>query len=170
MTRIELILDGVATGVLDPWEAVGTEAISALYSFDVACDLLGSLPDEGIVGKAATLTITPGGGTPRVVHGVVDGFRIASSIVYSRPPIVHVRLVPRLSLLRLFRQNHIFGTTRPVTVAELIDGQMRGTLRRGNSALGHEPTFAADIRLKQSYPSRDHVAQYDETNLDFLAR
>lgn len=54
LTSLDFIVDGVPTGTIVPWEAVGTEAISQLYSFDVACVLKGDPPETAaVIGKAA---------------------------------------------------------------------------------------------------------------------
>lgn len=170
MTSIEIAITGVDAGLLDPYEVVGREAISSLYTFDIACDLLGDPPGSSILGSHVTLTLTTASGTRRVITGMVGGVRIETNVVSSRPASLHVRLVPQMARLRLTRQNHVFGPVEAISVDQIIARQMSGHLYDGNRVAQHEAVLRSTMRLRTSYPKQNQVVQFEESNLDFMAR
>lgn len=171
MTTLNLTIEDLAPDTLIPWEAIGTEAISSIYTFEIAADLQSSIPpDPSIVGRRITLTITPTGCAPRDIHGVVDSFTVETPEIETHPAIVRLTLRPALSTLAYSRQNQLFGTNDPVTAPDVLQAEMEGTLRPGNKATLNATPFPYQLRIHDTYPPLDHLAQYQETNLDFISR
>src|SRR5262249_34646272 len=77
---------------------------------------------------------------------------------------------PRLSLLRLARQNQVYGTANAVDVADIIDGKLTNSFSNASTTQGHGLTFRYEKRLSGAYVNRSNVVQFDESDLDFLSR
>lgn len=146
----------------------GRESISRPYAFEITFLCLDELDGERVIGKAAQATLSTPAGELRIA-GVVEEFvfggpRAADDFTY--------RLVigPRLNLLGLCRQNQVYGTDKPVTVKDVIVGEIDNSISRNSTSGGHATTIDYSMRLVSDYPSREHIVQFDETDLAFLSR
>lgn len=142
----------------------GSEAISHPYSHRVIFRSDKEIAADDVVGEGAKVTVkSPGGDL--VVNGVVVEFagddpRSENEFVY------WIEIAPRLKLLDLSRQNQVYGTNSKVTVKDIIQGEVNGTLGKDSEPLKIE----AEINLDATYRERDFVVQYNETDLAFLSR
>jgi type VI secretion system secreted protein VgrG len=142
----------------------GTERIGRLFDFkiEVVCvDPQG--PDaEVMAGARVTLVIErsegagPGWHGTRRIHGIVA--EVADLLaVHAAYRVYRLRLVPRAYLLGMVQTQQIFMGK---TVPEIIRHKL------GSIGLGE----AVDMRLHATYPAREFVVQYKETDLAFLSR
>jgi type VI secretion system VgrG family protein len=148
----------------------GEEAISQLYRFEI--DLVSEEPDidqDAVLGQPATLTIQRGDdGTPRKVHGILAEFEQGQEGRFG-----HYRyravLVPRLWLLSLSRQNQIYQNK---SVVDIVEEELMGAQDKGPAELAAIGLTGQDFefRVTGSYPVREYVVQYQETDLDFVSR
>lgn len=149
----------------------GTEAISRLFRFDIA-----TLSDRqdldltALLGKSATLTITVGAAT-RTVHGMI-GEVVQEGATATDEAIYHLVLEPRLADLGRSRQSQIYGPDDAMGIAEILEAELLGRKAVGptRSAVPRLAADDVDINLKRGYPNRDYVVQYQESDLDFIAR
>ncbi|MGQ9366160.1 type VI secretion system tip protein TssI/VgrG [Azospirillum sp. ST 5-10] len=141
----------------------GVEAISRPYRFDL--ELVSADPDidfDAVLSQPATLVLRRYG-DERTITGVVADFvdgpaRPNASYVY------RAALVPRLWLLSLSRTNQIYGGGEPIAFPDIAFAKIAGAADVGLGADYMESALYAD------YPARDHVAQYEESDLDFVSR
>jgi type VI secretion system secreted protein VgrG len=134
-------------------EFCGNDAISSPYEFSIT--LLSSSADikaDDVVNKQATLFIFRDG-EYYPYSGVVSQFRfLDKSTDYS---MYSVQLVPRLWLAGLNAQTRIFQKmTVPDIVKKVLD----------ESNLSNYAVFD----LAGSYPQREYVVQYQESDLNFI--
>ncbi|MDE2515731.1 MAG: type VI secretion system tip protein VgrG [Rhodospirillales bacterium] len=141
-----------------------TEALSRCY--EITLDVLaeaGTLDLSQAVNRRGSVRLQVGG-AERVLHGVIR----STSAMGSLPRNLfwyRLVLVPRLALLELSMRSRVFCTERPARVAEVIAEVL-------NTAEGVQIT-AADHRANlhaTTYPLRDMVVQYQESDLAFLSR
>jgi type VI secretion system secreted protein VgrG len=153
------------TSRLQVFAVSGKEAMSRLFSFDidvVCSDPLG-LDTEDLIGATASLVFeddaNAAGSTAEShrVHGIIAEVEdmldpLASHRTY------RLRLVPRAHRLTLIQTQEIFlnQTIPAIIVAKL-----------GRVGIGTEDI---DLRLTGSYPIREFVVQYKETDLAFISR
>lgn len=134
----------------------GREAISELFSFDVdvVCDPGHELPAEAHLGAEITVVFEIDGADVRRVHGVVGAIRdhLDDIATYS------LRVVPRASRLALVETQEIY-------LDKSIPDIVRAKLERHELLRG-----GFDFRLLGSYPAREFVAQYQESDLAFVSR
>lgn len=167
-------IQGGAAPRLRAYAVDGTEALSTLYAFDIDClaDPDARIEPLDLVGSRATLRIELEGAAPRVITGVVETIEVAPPALYGDVRL-RVRLVPWLARLRLSRSNQVHGTTGAVSVAEVLAAELSGALRREAQIADADPrVFEHELRLMRSgsYPKRDHICQYEETDFDFVSR
>ena len=177
-------MEAVAGNTLKVYRVRGHEAISKPFRYEIELERTGgSLSFRQVLGKDATLTIgvTDGGLTmERRIHGVVEEFIVEESaddadVTQHRYRVV---LVPRLAMLARNRQNRIHATSEPPrTLEEIIRSKLRstgpdyGTDERSRRVVLEADEFRIDIdNTKVPLTSLSHVAQYDETDLDFIRR
>src|SRR5690606_4707495 len=70
-------------------------------------------------------------------------------------------------------QNQIHGTTTPVSVREVLADELSASNLKGAAAsvvAGRLGMSDFELRLTQSYPQRDYVVQFDESDFTFLSR
>lgn len=148
----------------------GEEAISEPYRFEI--DLVSEQADidpDAVLGRPATLSFQRGDeGTPRRVHGILAAFEQGSEGRYGH---YHYRavLVPRLWLLSLSRQNQIYQNK---SVVEIVEEELKGAQGKGPAELAAIGLTTEDFefRLSGSYPTREYVVQYNESDLAFVSR
>jgi type VI secretion system secreted protein VgrG len=135
----------------------GREELSGLYRFDVivTCPDIGDAAIETLaLGQRAILSLHVGK-APRVFQGVIssikhEGVRSSHGVSQYR-----LRLVPRLWLLKQRRNSRIFQNMR---VADII------------KAVLAESGIESHFQLRQEYPLREYVTQYEETDYRFIRR
>jgi type VI secretion system secreted protein VgrG len=148
-----------------PWDHVrvrrlaGREAISELFSFDVdvVCDPEHDLPDDALPGADITVVFEIDGVEARRVHGLLGPVRAHLDAPPDRPE-YRLRVVPRASRLALVETQEIYlGKTVP----EIL-----------RSKLEHHDFVDADfeLRLMGTYPAREFVVQFKESDLAFVSR
>lgn len=136
----------------------GVEEISSVFRFEVAF----TAPDafaldlKEPIGKRATLSIERLGAPPHLVHGMIT--RVELFHEYADHAIFIAHLGPRLARLGLDAHSRIF-TDR--SVPEIVSEVLRARGLASNDV---------EIQLYGSYPIREHVCQYKETDLAFVER
>ncbi|EOU9538937.1 type VI secretion system Vgr family protein [Cronobacter dublinensis] len=150
------------TAPLDVEEFSGREALSELYDYQI----IFTSPDTDIqagqlISKPATLTM--GGGLLeclaecRRVHGVVTTFERISCSADQATYLIH--LAPFLALLdKPFRTHRFF-------VNQSVPGVVEQILREH-----HLHDWEYEFILRQSYPKREQINQYHESDLAFIRR
>ncbi|EAQ4906428.1 type VI secretion system tip protein VgrG [Salmonella enterica] len=148
--------------ILDVEEFSGKENLSELYYYHI----IFTSPDKDIdatqlVSKPATLTM--GGGVLQSlteckrVHGVVTTFRrISGSADQST---YQITLEPFLSLLDKQFRTHRFFVNK--SVPEVVEQVLQDHALHG---------WEYEFNLKQSYPKREQINQYLESDLAFIQR
>lgn len=135
----------------------GREAISELYEF--AIDLVSADPDidlDKVVNQSAVVLIDRDGDISRF-HGIVTIFEQRSM----GPEFVnyHAVLVPRLHNLAHTKQCQVFLDKDVKTILNDVLVE---------NGLAEDKDFS--ILLKETYPRREYVLQYQESDLDFISR
>ncbi|WP_105660308.1 type VI secretion system tip protein VgrG [Cronobacter dublinensis] len=150
------------TAPLDVEEFSGREALSELYDYQI----IFTSPDNDIqagqlISKPATLTM--GGGLLeclaecRRVHGVVTTFERISCSADQATYLIH--LAPFLALLdKPFRTHRFF-------VNQSVPGVVEQILREH-----HLHDWEYEFTLRQTYPKREQINQYHESDLTFIRR
>ncbi|WP_373240102.1 DUF2345 domain-containing protein [Kluyvera ascorbata] len=140
----------------------GLEQMSALYHYTIrfTCSHPG-LTAEMMLSKTATLSMGVGelfnSVVGKMVHGVVTNFR---RLTGSRDQVTYeIILEPFISLLdKQFRTHRFFvNKSVPEVVAQILDE---------HGLKGWEYEF----KLKQTYPKREQINQYQESDLEFIER
>ncbi|ELP5721453.1 type VI secretion system tip protein VgrG, partial [Enterobacter asburiae] len=140
----------------------GLEQMSALYHYTIR--FTSSHPDltaEMMLSKTATLSMGVGklldSVVGKIVHGVVTNFR---RLTGSRDQVTYeIILEPFISLLdKQFRTHRFFVNKSVPEVVEQILGE--------HGLKGWEYEF----KLKQTYPKREQINQYQESDLAFIER
>lgn len=153
--ELELSVGGVAAGDVAVTRVEGREGLSEPYAFAVEL-----VPRDGepldldaLLGAEAELTLRRNTGEERVVHG--ECHRIELLGVAAGAPSYRVELRPRLSRLGSAARSRLFqGKSVPEIVAAVLD----------------EHGVAHRRALGGSYPARELVAQYRETDLALVSR
>lgn len=166
--RFRMWMDGWDPDTFRVLGFAGEEAMSALYRFDVT--LVAESPDldlRALLGCGGHLSLSTFG-QDRAVHGRI----VEARYVGERPgagSLYRVRLMPRLWRLSRTRRNRICGTETPVSVDEIVRADLEAIGLTGTSG---DDASQVDYRLDLhgTYPARDYVVQYDETDLAFVSR
>lgn len=147
---------------LDVLRFSANEALSQPWRYDVTVTCADSIDSNEVMLKPASFTFqTPFfDGTPaapvRTVYGVVNTFRQISvsgdEITYA------LRIVPRIALMKHTQRSEIYLDQ---SVTEVVEGILRSHGLEG-------PDF--EFRLSQSYPARELITQWRETDLEFIQR
>jgi type VI secretion system secreted protein VgrG len=135
--------------------ATGTEAMNALYRFDVHA-LVSADPGFGrrALETPATLVMWFDGARARTVHGIVGACKATGQEERGRPVFL-LRIVPRMARLLLRRASRIF---QDLTTREIVEEVL---------AISHVPNR---WELGRGLPKRTYCVQYDETDYDFVTR
>ncbi|NDO80642.1 type IV secretion protein Rhs [Citrobacter sp. NCU1] len=150
------------TSPLDVEEFSGKEKLSELYYYNINFTSTGKDIDATqVISKPATLTMS-GGILQSLteckrVHGVVTAFRrISSSEDQST---YQITLEPFLSLLDKQFRSHRFFVNK--SVPEVVTQVLQDHALQG---------WEYEFNLKQSYPKREQINQYQESDLAFIQR
>lgn len=149
----------------EPWSfarvrrLTGREAIGELFSFDVevVCDPGHELPAEALPHADVTLVIERDGHEVRRIHGILGSIRDHLDPL-DGPSEYSLRIVPRAARLALVE-------TQDVYLGRSIPDILRSKLERHDFA-----PEEFELRLNGSYPVRDFVVQYKESDLAFVRR
>jgi type VI secretion system secreted protein VgrG len=149
-----------ACGDLRVRRMVGREAISELFTFDLDLAHAGphGLPPEAVPGAEVTLVLEHEDGEERRrIHGIIG--QIRDRLDASREHRAYrMRVVPRAARLTLVQTQEIFMDQ---SVPEIIKGKLEQVGLSGGGL---------DMRLTGSYPAREFVVQYKESDLAFISR
>ncbi|MDU6820007.1 MAG: type VI secretion system tip protein VgrG [Leclercia adecarboxylata] len=147
---------------LDVEEFSGTESMSRMYSYDIIFTSTNKYLDASqLLRKPATLTM--GGGLletlteQKKVHGVITDFRRLSGS--TDQTLYRITLKPFLSLLDKQHRSHRFFVNK--SVPEVVEQVLQ---EHGLHDWEYE------FNLKQSYPKREQINQYQESDLIFIQR
>ena len=182
--------DAILSKTLKVYRVTGHEAISETFRYEIELVRVDdenkhlSLSSASMLDRNATLSIevTDGATMARKVHGIVDGFTVEerlSSGDDDSGTVNHYRvvLVPRLAMLARNRQNRIHATSADQTLEQIIghkllsDGPDYGTLENDDRFMLDDDEFRIDIDpAGVPLAELSHVAQYNETDLDFIRR
>jgi type VI secretion system VgrG family protein len=168
---LALTVDGSASDTLRPFRIHGIDEISRLFRFEIeALSDDPGLSDSDLLGRSATLAIGRQDETAEI-HGMIT--QVDQGPATERGQYAYtVILMPRLHLLAMSRQNQIHGTTGDVSAVDVITAELTAESLKGPGAAlaGRMAATDFEMRLSASYPQRDHIVQYDETDLDFICR
>ncbi|NIG19844.1 type VI secretion system tip protein VgrG [Pantoea sp. Al-1710] len=168
MNRYDLSVEGGAAA-LDVESFKGDEALSRLYAYEITFSSLdsGITPQQMLLKNASFSFNAPGMQlavfslpsmeSPRTVHGVITQFqRLSSSLDETR---YQATLEPRLALLGNASRPAIFQNQSVPEIVEQI-------LRDNHQFEGWQFEF----RLRGTYPRREQVMQWQESDLAFIER
>jgi type VI secretion system secreted protein VgrG len=134
----------------------GVEELGRCFEFEVVF----TVDDEGglsvdprsVIGEAAALTI---GDYAAQIDGRVAGLELLEDVPVA---VFRMLLVPSLWLLRRSAHNRVFvDQSAPDIIKKVLE----------DAGIG---SSAVEFRLNRSYAKRDHVCQYQESDLDFIER
>lgn len=148
----------------EAWEHVhvhrlsGREAISELFSFDldVVCEAGHELPEGALPGADVTILVEHDG-EERRIHGILGPIRENLDAPGGRAA-YSLRVVPRAFRLSLVETQDIYLER---SVPEIIQSKLE------RHDLGPDEF---ELRLLDTYPVRDFVVQYKESDLAFVKR
>ncbi|MEM8811445.1 MAG: type VI secretion system tip protein TssI/VgrG [Pseudomonadota bacterium] len=170
-TSLSIEIDGQSKDWLSVEGVVGFESINQPYEYRV--DLLSRAPidAEGMLGRAATVTVIIGD-ERLTAHGVVDRVEIGNATPdrYFR---TSVFVVPELAMLKHSGQNQIYGTENDVNVIDIIDAEMRDGQKSASTTAENRTPRRLDYEIladSSIYPKREFVMQYRESDLNFVSR
>jgi type VI secretion system secreted protein VgrG len=161
LNRYQLDIPSCAS-VMDVEDFTGVERLSELYYYSITFTSADKNIDaKQLMSKPVTLTMGGGGlqslTVYKRVHGVVTAFRrISSSADQST---YQITLEPFLALLDKQFRTHRFFVNK--SVPEVVEQVLQD-----HSLHGWEYEF----NLKQSYPKREQINQYQESDLVFIQR
>ena len=152
--RVDLLLSDV--GSVRVKAIRGEDALSSLFQFELWAEheFAEAPPSaESLLGVSAQLILRDVWGSERRIQAIVAEFEIGSNERGGCS--LRVQLRPRTHLLTLGKDSRTF---RDLSVVEIAQQVLAG--------YGVEARF----ELVQSYPKRAYVAQYEESDFDFLSR
>lgn len=169
--QLELKIDGQDASSLAPYRALLRERISSISEYRVQFQGGSELKSEDILFKKATIKITLDG-RDKSFHGLVKSFSLLGvgqqgNIHYS------VEICPQLFLLGLGEAHDIYGTSGQVDVLDIIKSELTHDQAKSpnkTQSKGRVGGNYAEFRTQGSYPKRDFVVQYAESDLSFLSR
>ncbi|MFO0612990.1 MAG: type VI secretion system tip protein TssI/VgrG [Polyangiaceae bacterium] len=157
-TRLES--SAFSTDHLEIQRVRGTEQISRLFGFDIELRTPEQgLPEGCVPGASVSLVLEDAGDGERTrfVHGIIDAIDDRMRASHGRRAYL-LRLVPRAARLELTETQEVF-------VDESVPSIVRGKLAL--HGLGPDDF---ELRLRGSYPARESVVEYMESDLAFVAR
>ena len=135
----------------------GNEGISSCYRFTLSLAAHSIIDEAKILGKDAKLSID-WDGEMKVIHGYVSEISHCGTLVSDHAEEYQVVIDAPLYKLELTRQNRVFLNLDVKSVLEQI------LLKAGFTAT----SFKMD--LKSTYPVREYIAQFNETDFNFFTR
>ncbi|MEM1030404.1 MAG: type VI secretion system tip protein TssI/VgrG [Myxococcota bacterium] len=140
----------------------GEERLCRPFAFDVHLRVTGekahAVDDRAAIGSAATLRLQRGDDDrPHVFQGILSRVSLLAGV--ADWALYRVRLVPRLWRLGLTRHSRVFTkTTVPDAIVEVLE----------SAGLAAGADF--ELRLQETYPEEELIAQYRESKLHFIQR
>jgi type VI secretion system secreted protein VgrG len=135
----------------------GNEGISSSYRYSLSLAAHSVVDEAKILGKDATLSIDQDG-EKRVIHGYVSEISHHGTLVSDHAEEYQVVFESPLAKLNLTRQNRVF-----------LNLDVKGVLEQVLLSAGFAATsFRFD--LKSTYPVREYIAQFNETDFNFFSR
>jgi type VI secretion system secreted protein VgrG len=132
----------------------GREKISMPYSFSISLRSTQSVAAQDVVGKQATLMVLRDEDLYRF-SGIIEEFNyIETNVDYST---YSIKLVPRLRLLHFNQQSRVF---QRMDVTQIVQKVLDDA--------GLKRYYTMDIQ--GTYPPKEFVVQYQESDLNFLSR
>ncbi|MFT3770161.1 MAG: type VI secretion system tip protein TssI/VgrG [Minicystis sp.] len=152
----QLAIDGFPREHFRVQAFAGKETISEVYSFEivVTCESDGEEVERAGLGQRAVLLFNVGE-VQRAFYGVVASVRLVQVHAVDHRIKYHVRLVPRLWLLKRRKRTRIFQNMR---VPDIV------------AAVLNEAGIATRWQLTRAYPMREYCTQYEETDYRFVKR
>jgi type VI secretion system secreted protein VgrG len=136
----------------------GEEGLGRCFEYDVCFGLREedsqSVTPDSVLGQAAALVLGADG-EPVQISGHVADLELLED---APSPMLRLRLVPALWLLRRSAHNRVFVEE---SIPDIIKKVLEGAGIPGGSF---------ELRLNGTYAKRDHVCQYQESDLDFVER
>jgi type VI secretion system secreted protein VgrG len=139
----------------------GTSAISRLFSYNLEVAFLerGAPKPSELLGESVTIVLAPPApGASMRVHGIIDAIDDHLLDAEGRR-IVHLRVVPRAKRLALGASQEVY-----------LDRNVPTLLVEKLAAVGLAEGGDVVLNLESTYPKRDFIVQYEETDLDFVCR
>ncbi|MFO0555065.1 MAG: type VI secretion system tip protein TssI/VgrG [Polyangiaceae bacterium] len=133
----------------------GRERVSRPFHFDLQVFAYEGQNLQSFIGYRAALMIQMPSGAPRSVSGVIASVAQLATTEAGREHPYRVRLVPRLSCLKLRKNSRVF---QDATVPEIVQ-RVAATSRIG-----------VQLQLARTYNKRAYCVQYRETDLAFVER
>lgn len=173
-TRFTFTVDGGSEQTFRVFHFRGEEEISTLFRFEI--DVVADAPDvplAELIHSRACLTIEDARMT-RDVHGMVASVEQRGE-THTHAFIYRFVLVPRAAKLTLSQQNQIYGTLEDVNVLDVARAELTGEGVRGPAVeaasylAGHEVDMSRLWHM-ETYPKRDYIVQYAESDWNFVAR
>jgi type VI secretion system VgrG family protein len=147
----------------------GEEEISSLFRFEITLVSRDSEIDyKTIMDATASLSVTTQQRT-RHIHGMLAHFTQQEEW-HSGLYIYKAVIVPRLWMMSRSQQNQI---SQKKTIIEIIENELGESDNKGNHPLVKLGLQFDDYEISannRSYPSREYVVQYKETDLNFISR
>ncbi|MFT3765202.1 MAG: contractile injection system protein, VgrG/Pvc8 family [Minicystis sp.] len=152
----QISIDGFSRDHFRVQSFTGKEALSEAWSFDVVvtCAPGGDEIERAVLGQRAVLLFNVGE-RQRAFYGIVTAVRLAQVHAADRRIKYHVRVAPRLWLLKRKKRTRIFQKMR---VTDIV------------TAVLEEAGIAARWQLTRAYPMREYCTQYEETDYQFVKR
>lgn len=161
LNRYQLVIPSCSAAT-DVEEFIGAEGLSCIYHYDIfftSSDK--NILDGQLLRQPASLIMNAGTqqdpAASKITHGVITSFRrLSGSADETR---YHITLEPFLTLLRRQFRTHRFFVNK--SVPEVV-----GEILQEHAMHGWEYEFT----LTQSYPKREQINQYQESDLAFIER
>ena len=151
----QLEVDGVSPDHLRVHSFRGKETISEAWSFDLVVTAeAGDELERAALGQRAVLRFHVGE-VERAFYGIVAAVRLEQVHHHDHAIKYHLRVVPRLWLLRRKQRTRIFQKMR---VPDIV------------TAVLLEAGIATRWQLTRAYPQREYTTQYEETDYRFVKR
>src|SRR4051812_9832477 len=145
----QLTVDGFAPDHFRVHSFDGKETLSEAWWFDLVVTApAGDDVDRGALGQRATLIFNLAD-KQRAFYGIVAAVRLAAVHAVDHTVKYHVRVVPRLWLLRRKKRTRIFQKMR---VPDIV------------SSVLLEAGITTRWQLVRAYPEREYTTQYEETD------
>jgi type VI secretion system secreted protein VgrG len=166
--RIEI--EGISDEDIEVSRVEGVESISKLFEFEVLTVLGGSgwLDPDQVIGRTAALVFERDGAEVRRIFGMIAEVcdRLDSETDFST---YRMRFVPRAFRLTLVETLDVF---LDASVPDILRQKLAGYQMKEIAAEARDQREDHDyeLRLYRSYPAREFVVQYKETDLAFISR
>lgn len=149
-----LTIEGLPGGPATLTGFSGSEGISQLFRFQL--DMMPAAPRnslDGLIGQELTVALTQRDGTTRHFSGICS--RVSQGSSSDGVPFIRLELVPKLWLTTRSAGSRMF---QDLTVPEIVERVLQSY------------GIQAEFLLQSTYPRRDCVTQYRESDFAFISR